>query len=56
MGEEELNALNVSLSTEKGEYTATLGPSGSGKSTLMNICLDVLQGDIRVRWARGNAV
>ncbi|WP_458861719.1 ABC transporter ATP-binding protein [Acidaminobacterium chupaoyuni] len=42
--ESEVRALDdVSLTIEKGEFTAILGQSGSGKSTMMNIlgCLDI---------------
>lgn len=43
-GDSEIRALDgVSLSIEKGEFTAIVGSSGSGKSTCMNIigCLDI---------------
>ncbi len=37
-GDVEVHALNkVSLSIERGEFTAVAGPSGSGKTTLLNI-------------------
>jgi len=37
-GEIQVHALrNVSLTIEKGEFTAVAGPSGSGKTTLLNL-------------------
>jgi putative ABC transport system ATP-binding protein len=42
--ENEVRALDgVSLSMDRGEFTAIVGASGSGKSTMMNIlgCLDI---------------
>lgn len=37
-GEEEVHALrNISLTVERGEFTAIAGPSGSGKTTLLNV-------------------
>lgn len=43
-GDSEIRALDgISLTIEKGEFTAIVGSSGSGKSTCMNIigCLDI---------------
>ena len=42
--ESEVRALDgVSLTMERGEFTAVVGQSGSGKSTMMNVlgCLDI---------------
>ena len=44
MGDIEVNAMaGVSLTIQRGEFTAIMGVSGSGKSTMMNIlgCMDV---------------
>ena len=44
MGDIEVNAMaGVSLTIQRGEFTAIMGASGSGKSTMMNIlgCMDV---------------
>lgn len=34
---------NLSVTFEKGEFTAVLGPNGSGKSTLMKVILGILK-------------
>ena len=43
LGDQPVHAIDdVSLSLDRGSFTAVMGPSGSGKSTLMNLlgCLD----------------
>ena len=43
-GESEVRALdNVSVSFERGKFSAIMGPSGSGKSTLMHCIAGVLK-------------
>lgn len=57
MGEEVVAALRgVSLTLERGSFTAIMGPSGCGKSTLLQLCGGMDRADAGALWLDGNEV